>query len=182
MKLVARSGGREEAVSVERHGGRYRVTVGEAVYEVDAADLGAGMRSLVADGRQHEVAVHPLPPRPGVAGNQDGRYRVSLGATLPAVEVEVLDPLTNLARQTHGAAAGPARQQVTALMPGRVVAVLAEEGAEVEAGQGIVVLEAMKMENEIAAETSGVIKAVFVQPGQAVERGEPLFEIVAAVE
>jgi pyruvate carboxylase subunit B len=62
-------------------------------------------------------------------------------------------------------------------MPGRVVAVLAREGEEVAAGQGIVVLEAMKMENEILADRAGTIRALFVQPGQAVEGGDPLFEI-----
>jgi pyruvate carboxylase subunit B len=62
-------------------------------------------------------------------------------------------------------------------MPGRVVAVLAEAGQEVKAGQGIVVLEAMKMQNEILAEHDGILKALFVQPGQAVEGGDPLFEM-----
>jgi biotin carboxyl carrier protein len=62
-------------------------------------------------------------------------------------------------------------------MPGRVVAVLAEEGARVEAGQGVVVLEAMKMENEIRAERAGTLARLHVRPGQAVEGGDPLFEV-----
>jgi biotin carboxyl carrier protein len=62
-------------------------------------------------------------------------------------------------------------------MPGRVVAVLAAEGEAVEAGQGVVVLEAMKMENEIRAEHAGTVGRLFVQPGQAVEGGDPLFEL-----
>ena len=62
-------------------------------------------------------------------------------------------------------------------MPGRVVEVLVEEGARVEAGQGLIVLEAMKMENEIQAEHEGVVKQVFVTAGQAVEGGDPLFEL-----
>jgi pyruvate carboxylase subunit B len=62
-------------------------------------------------------------------------------------------------------------------MPGRVVAVLVEEGAAVTAGQGVVVLEAMKMENEIRAEADGTVAKIFVQPGQAVDTGNPLFEL-----
>ena len=62
-------------------------------------------------------------------------------------------------------------------MPGRVVAILAEVGAPVIAGQGIIVLEAMKMQNEILAEADGTIKAIYVQSGQAVEGGDPLFEL-----
>ncbi|TNF74372.1 MAG: acetyl-CoA carboxylase biotin carboxyl carrier protein subunit [Acidobacteria bacterium] len=62
-------------------------------------------------------------------------------------------------------------------MPGRVVALLVEEGQEVESGDGLVVLEAMKMENEIRAETAGVVRKILVSEGQAVEGGDPLFEI-----
>lgn len=191
MKLVVKSGEREEQVEVRRRGDAYAVTLGESTYEIDAADLGHGMRSLrvlgettteaVPDGSgrlhpgdQHEVAVHPAPaPRDA----ENGRYRVSRSATEPAVEVEVLDPLTHLARKSRGGAGAAAREQVTALMPGRVVAILAKEGDPVEAGQGVVVLEAMKMENEIPAEGPGVIKKLFVQEGQTVEGGEPLFSV-----
>jgi biotin carboxyl carrier protein len=62
-------------------------------------------------------------------------------------------------------------------MPGRVAAVLVEAGAQVAAGTGIVVLEAMKMQNEIQAERAGVVRQIFVEPGQAVDGGDPLFEL-----
>jgi biotin carboxyl carrier protein len=93
------------------------------------------------------------------------------------VEVEVVDPLTHLARQAHVSAGGAVRRQVTAYMPGRVVAILAAEGTPVEAGAGVVVLEAMKMENEIQAEGAGVVRKILVEVGQAVEGGDPLFEL-----
>ncbi|REK07215.1 MAG: biotin/lipoyl-binding protein [Acidobacteria bacterium] len=67
-------------------------------------------------------------------------------------------------------------------MPGKVVKVLVEAGARVEAGQGVLVLEAMKMENEIQAESSGVLAEIFVSEGQAVQGGDPLFEVVAGGE
>ncbi|HYO13381.1 MAG TPA: biotin/lipoyl-containing protein, partial [Thermoanaerobaculia bacterium] len=91
--------------------------------------------------------------------------------------VEVTDPLTHLAAQTRGGKGGRGRQRVTAYMPGRVVTLLAEEGQPVTAGQGILVLEAMKMENEILAESDGTITRIYVQPGQAVETGDPLFDV-----
>ena len=89
----------------------------------------------------------------------------------------MLDPLAYLAESSHDEAGGRRAHRVAAYMPGRVVSVLVEEGAEVEAGQGLVVLEAMKMENEIQTESAGVVTRVFVAPGQAVEGGDPLFEI-----
>ncbi|MCH9648528.1 MAG: biotin/lipoyl-binding protein [Deltaproteobacteria bacterium] len=62
-------------------------------------------------------------------------------------------------------------------MPGRVVTLLVSEGDQVEEGQGILVLEAMKMENEIPAESSGVVSRLLVECGQAVDNGDPLFEV-----
>ena len=94
-----------------------------------------------------------------------------------AGEVEVLDPLAHLARQAGAAAGARGKERVSAQMPGRVVALLAAEGDEVKAGQGVVVLEAMKMENEILADRDGVVRKLFVAEGQPVESGEPLFEL-----
>lgn len=178
MKLVVRSGEREEQVEVRHTAEGYEISLGSHTYRLDAVHLGQGVRSLRLDGdgrrgEHHEVAVHPAPGR----GALEGHYRVSLNATLPPTEVEVMDPLTHLARESRGGEGAHAGEQVRALMPGRVVAVLAEEGTEVEAGQGVVVIEAMKMENEIAAEHAGVVSRLHVEPGQAVEGGEPLFDL-----
>ena len=87
------------------------------------------------------------------------------------------EPLTLLAEKAHDSGAGAAADQVVAYMPGRVVALLVSEGDRVEAGQGVLVLEAMKMENEIQAEHGGVVEKFFVASGQAVEGGDPLYEI-----
>jgi len=59
-------------------------------------------------------------------------------------------------------------------MPGKVAAVLVEVGQEVEVGQGLVVVEAMKMENELMAPTAGTVQEIRVTPGDAVEAGQEL--------
>ena len=171
MELIVRQGEREETVRIERDGrdgDRYRVSVGETVYAVEAARLGdrGALWSLIVDGTQHEVAVR-----------RDRGERYAVSTSRATHTVEVTDPLTHLARAAHGAAAGGGIEAVAAYMPGRVAAVLVEEGEEVEAGQGVVVLEAMKMENEIAAERAGRIGKIHVEPGQAVEGGDPLFDL-----
>jgi biotin carboxyl carrier protein len=135
---------------------------------VDAVLARPGVYSLRLDGEQHEVAVRPH------GSPEDSAWWVSTGGTAGAVQVT--DPLAFMAAQAASAKGGRKRQRVTAYMPGRVVAILVEEGAEVEAGQGIVVLEAMKMENEIRAEHKGVVSRIVVQPGQSVNGGDPLFE------
>lgn len=90
-------------------------------------------------------------------------------------EVEVLDERTAHTRSlvgTGAAAVGP--PVLKSPMPGLVVRVLVEPGQAVSAGEGIVVLEAMKMENELKAAAGGVVDQVLVAPGQAVEKGAVL--------
>jgi len=166
MKLIVRFDGREEEVEVERQGDLYRITVGGRGYAVDAQSIGADGRTLLVDGRQHEVSVRSL---------NGGSYRICTAQA--AEDVEVLDPLTHLARAQAGGAGAEGAKTIDAYMPGRVVTLLVAEGDEVEAGQGVLVLEAMKMENEIEAERRGVIRRLLVEPGQAVEGGDPLFEM-----
>ena len=166
MELVVRRGEREERVRVRRAGEDFEVRLGGRTYHVDASAARAGLHSLRIDGAQHEVAVHP---------QSDGVYWVSTAEGSGAVEVA--DPLTYLASRVQGGKGGKRRQRVDAYMPGRVVALLVEEGQEVAAGQGILVLEAMKMENEIRADHDGKIGKFFVQPGEAVDMGNPLFEM-----
>jgi biotin carboxyl carrier protein len=156
----------DERLRIEEDGGGYRITIGERSYEVDAARLREGLYSLRIDGAQHEVAV---------GRRADGSYWVS-GAH-GAAAVVAADPLAHLAAQGGGAKGARRRQRVTAYMPGRVVALLAAEGQAVVAGQGILVLEAMKMQNEIQAEHDGTVARILVQPGQAVDGGDPLFEL-----
>ncbi|HEV7783915.1 MAG TPA: biotin/lipoyl-containing protein [Thermoanaerobaculia bacterium] len=172
MDLIVRSGSREEKVKIRRDDDFYDVTIGDRVYRVEAATARAGgqnlasLRSLLIDGAQHEVAVRH---------QGEGVYWVSTRQGAGAVEVA--DPLTALATQTRAAKGGRRRQTVKAYMPGRVVTLLAAEGEEVAAGQGVLVLEAMKMENEIRAEHGGTVTKIHVQPGQAVDNGTPLFEL-----
>ncbi len=169
MELIARLDGREERILVERDGDAYRVSIAERSYRVDLERFAETGRSLVIEGVQHEVAVRSL---------TSGRYQVSSAHGLD--EVEVVDPLTHLARQAHAGDAGSGGGRTSAYMPGRVVGFLVEAGDTVEPGQGVLVLEAMKMENEIAAERGGVVSRFFVEEGQAVESGDDLFEIAAA--
>lgn len=169
MELIVRVGEREEKVAVRRTDQGYEVSLGGKTHEVDAVinrNDRSGLWSLRFEGEQHEVAVREQ-------GN--GTWRVA--AREAAWAVEVADPLTHLARTVQAASGGRRRQLVTAYMPGRVVALLAKEGEEVKAGQGILVLEAMKMQNEIQAEHDGTLTRILVENGASVDGGAPLFEL-----
>ncbi len=165
MELIVRHQDREERVHLERTESGYRIEIGEASYNVDVAQAEGTIHSLLINGQQHEVSV---------GHRKQGTYWVSLADG--GSEVEIMDPLTHLARASHEASGGGVKQ-VTAYMPGRVVEILVAEGDEVAAGQGVVVLEAMKMKNEIQAEAAGTIARLLVEQDQAVEGGDPLFEI-----
>ena len=120
---------------------------------------------LVLDGRSYSFAV-------AASGSRGKWTLIDRGEP---VDVEVLDERTRHIQSLVGAgktqAGGGA---VKAPMPGLVVKVLVEPGSSVAAGQGLVVLEAMKMENEIKATAAGVVESIAVRPGQAVEKGAPL--------
>lgn len=173
MELIVTQGERQERVRIERTPEGFEVHVGEIRYRVDAADAGGGLHSLL-------IADDGVSPQFEVAVELRGAgYQVEVGGySPPAPTVDVADPLTHLARESKASAGGAGgKRQVTAYMPGRVVALLATEGDEVTDGQGILVLEAMKMENEIAAEGAGLLCRILVEIGANVEGGDPLFEI-----
>jgi biotin carboxyl carrier protein len=160
---------------------RYFVTIADRTVEVDlsgpvprvdgvevATELasvpGTPMRSLIVAGRSHAVIAE--------AGNRRGRWALQLGAY--RYDVEVVDERTRAIREMTGGAEIAAPKTVLAPMPGLVVRVEVEPGQTVHAGQGVVVVEAMKMENELKARAEGVVSRVEVQPGHTVEKGATL--------
>lgn len=109
-------------------------------------------------------------------GSTRGRYTLWLDGF--RFEVEALDERTRAIRELGGASAGPTGPApLIAPMPGMIVRVSVQVGDVVQEGQGLVVMEAMKMENELRASASATVKAVHAQPGTAVEKGALLLEM-----
>jgi biotin carboxyl carrier protein len=109
-------------------------------------------------------------------GDARGRYTLSLDGR--RFDVEALDERTRAIRDLSAASAaatGPA--PLVAPMPGLIVRVNVAVGDRVEAGQGLVVMEAMKMENELRARSAGTVTALRAVPGTAVEKGAVLVEL-----
>ncbi len=138
---------------------------GRKTFEVDGRRVGAGAAlHMLVDAGSHDFAIE---------NGTDGRELVWRGERLA---IDVVDERELLARRVAGhAAAGP--RDVRASMPGIVVSVEVEVGAEVAAGQTLVVVEAMKMQNPITAEAAGVVCAIHVKPGQAVAAGDALLRL-----
>lgn len=107
-----------------------------------------------------------------VVEKREGRGRYTLWVDGYRFDVEALDERTRSIRDLSAANAAPSGPApVLAPMPGLVVRVNVSPGDAVEAGQGVVVMEAMKMENELRATSSGKVKSVEVTAGTAVEKG-----------
>ena len=101
-----------------------------------------------------------------------------MSAFASSAEVIVRDELEAIAEEMTGASSKEGLFELKAPMPGIVVKSLVKAGDTVAQGQGLVILEAMKMQNELASEMEGIVQEVFVSDGQMVETGAPLARII----
>jgi biotin carboxyl carrier protein len=164
MRFVARHEGRDVEVEVEPLGTGYRVRLGDRWIEADLAEAGRFVRSLrFADGSQFSLIDHRV----------ENTHEITIAAS--KVKVEIIDPLSLKRRQREDERGGTGT--IKALMPGRVVRILVQEGETVRKGQGLVILEAMKMENEIQAPGDGTVSGIVVTAGQTVEGGAELLHV-----
>jgi biotin carboxyl carrier protein len=149
--------GRPARVEVRSAGGLYTVLVDGRPLSVDVFPTARHFTTLLIDGRCHDAGVL----------RQGANHAVALrGGTF---EVTLVAAARGAAAPHRKGANGPAK--VSAPMPGKIVRVVAAAGQEVRAGECLVVMEAMKMENEIRSPRDGRIKDVLVKEGQAVESG-----------
>ena len=149
--------GRAARVEVRSASGLYTVLVDGRPLRVAVFPTARHFTTLIIDGRCHDAGVLRQGANHAVA-LRDGTFEV----TLVAAARGAIAP-------HRKAANGPAK--VSAPMPGKIVRVVAAAGQEVRAGECLVVMEAMKMENEIRSPRGGRIKDVLVKEGQAVESG-----------
>lgn len=157
-------------VDVRRQDGVYHVTIDGATHVVDAVRIDQATLSLLVHGGDGATA--PRSISAAVApGRLPGAFDVYVEGRLVSVQVQ---NGSGLGRRTVGAATGAGPQRVVAPMPGKVVRVLVAPGDEVTARQGLVVVEAMKMENELKAARDGRVKDVAVAEGQSVDAGTVL--------
>ena len=144
------------------------VRVGDATARARLVSVeGTPVSLLEIDGRVYRVLAR--------RGDARGRYVLSLDGRRYATEA--LDERTRAIRDLTAARAPTGPTPLVAPMPGLVVRIHVQPGDEVQPGQGLVVMEAMKMENELRTQSGGVVKAIRVAPGTAVEKGAVLVEL-----
>jgi biotin carboxyl carrier protein len=149
-------------VELERGAGGWRVTLDGQPVDADPVEISPYTLSILLNGRSYEIRVTPFP---------GGKLKLQTGAH--EFIAEVIDPRSWSGRR-HGHVEAEGRQPILAPMPGKVVRVLVKAGDRVEASQGLLVVEAMKMQNEIRSPKSGTIERVLAKEGQPVTAGEVL--------
>jgi biotin carboxyl carrier protein len=169
MKFQFDIGDRLRVVEVHRDVSGHRIIVDGRAHHVEAARVGPDGWSLIVrdeDGTAARSVDAVIAPRPG-----NGTVDVHIGGY--RIPVHVRNGLGRHSRDLVGARGG-GPQRVAAPMPGKIVRVLVKPGDAVQPRQGLVVVEAMKMENELRAARAGQVRDVFVREGQSVEAGTPL--------
>ena len=162
MLFDATSSGRSARIEVREKQGRYLVTIDEKTLDLDLVKTGEHDVSVLVNGVSYDF---------GLEKTADGFAVIVRGDRF---DVEIRDALKGAA-PSRSAASGPVK--LKAPMPGKIVKVLVAVGEPVESGQGVLVMEAMKMENELKASRAGHIQEIRVGEGQAVEMGTLLLVI-----
>ncbi|HTP68015.1 MAG TPA: biotin/lipoyl-containing protein [Dongiaceae bacterium] len=153
---------KKRVVELEREASRYRVKLDGEPVNADATQIAPSTISVLLNGQSFEVHITP---------SLDGTIKLQTGPHEFTAELQ--DPRAWQGRK-HGASEAEGRQQIVAPMPGKVIRLLVRVGDEVEAGQGLLVVEAMKMQNEIRSPKTGKVERLQVKEGQAVNAGEVL--------
>src|SRR5262245_47107234 len=156
MAFVAKLGEQTYTVEIDEIGkGLYRVSVDDNEFLVDGKKTGRTNYSLIVDNRSFEIEVD----------NAEDEYRVLVDGR--NYHVNLVDERRVRVGGTQSDLQPQGRQRVSVPMPGKVIEVLVSEGDSVEKGQGLVIVEAMKMENEVRSPITGEVKEIKVKPGDA---------------
>ena len=162
MRFAATLGDQTHIAEVSEVGGRFRVVVGEEAWDVDARLPARGLYSLLIGGVSYVADVK----------EEDSWFLVDVSGESYRIRVE--EESRHIIRTRGGAESAEGGLVVTAPMPGKIVRVEVAVGQAVKPGDGLVVIEAMKMENEFRATTAGTVSEVRVQVGQTVNAGDVL--------
>jgi biotin carboxyl carrier protein len=163
MKLQANTGGPTKEIQISREGGRLTASVDDRTYDLEVSEPEPGIYLLKHEGNIYEAAVTGANPTHVRIGSDE-------------FDVTLIDP-KRLRSAGSGADHADGIAEIKTAMPGKVVRVLVDRGAVVEKGDGILVVEAMKMQNEMKSPKSGTVKEVRVAEGATVSAGDILATI-----
>ncbi|MEI6749081.1 MAG: biotin/lipoyl-containing protein [Bacteroidales bacterium] len=144
---------------LKRDGNQLSVSVDGEVYNLDMVRVAEGIYSIIYKGKSFNVEM--------IQGTTDKHYVVN--TFYNSYEIEVVDAETRYIRNRHKGDAHDGDNSISTPMPGKVVKILVEVGEEVEVGQTVIIVSAMKMESEFKVRKPGIVKAIHVKEGDLVE-------------
>jgi biotin carboxyl carrier protein len=162
MKYEVRIASHTRTVELNRDADRWQIALDGSALDADAMEIAPGIFSILINGESHEVRVAP---------NPDGSLTIQDGPN--EFKAEVADPRSWRGRK-QGAIEVEGRQKIVAPMPGKVIRLLVKPGDKVEAGQGLLVVEAMKMQNEVKSPKTGTVEKLLAKEGHPVNAGDVL--------
>lgn len=167
MKLKAEIGEEKHEVEVKRDGKTVFAVVDDRKYELEVSEPEPGVFLFKNEGRVTEIFVSPqADPAAPVQVQTKGR----------SFDIKLIDP-KRLRGSGAGSEHGEGAAEIRTAMPGKVVRLLLDVGSEVNKGDGVVVVEAMKMQNELKAPRGGTVKEIKVPEGATVAAGDVLVVI-----
>jgi biotin carboxyl carrier protein len=159
MAYEIESDGKKIELEIEplEEGGNFKVRIGDRTFHVDGVSTGESSYSVLIDGQSYEVDVDV----------REDHYRLVVNGEV--YEFDLRDERRRRPTVTAASEVQTGSQVIVAPMAGKVLDILVVVGQSVEKDQGAVVIEAMKMENELRSPIHGVVKEVYVKRGEAVE-------------
>jgi len=164
VKLLAEIGSEKFQLDIKNEGGEVFADIDGRKYKLEATEPEANIFLIKNEGKIFEVFVSP---------STDARNatHVRIGGTV--LEIKLIDP-----KRLRGAGGNDEHAdglaEIRTAMPGKIVRILVEKGNEIEKGDGVLVVEAMKMQNELKSPKSGVVKEIRVEEGSTVSAGDVL--------
>jgi biotin carboxyl carrier protein len=173
MKFVATMDGTQHTIEVQRDEANpdlFHMTLDGKSYDIDARRMPSQIVSVLMDNKSYDVDLERIAKR---SDTLDGRIHVRVRGRV--LRFEILDERRLKMKEAQGVRFDVGGVvSIDSPMPGKVIKILAKEGDEVKEGQGIIVVEAMKMENELKTRKAGKVREIRVREGEAVEAGAKL--------
>ena len=148
-----------EVELLQREGTQVKVSVDGEVYDLDLAKVGDGIYSALLNGKSYNIEMV----------NTQSKRHYTVNTFYNSYDVEVIDPQARYLKNRSGAGQEASGDSIVSPMPGKVMKIMVKEGDEVEAGQTVMTISAMKMESEFKAPRNAIVKKINVAEGDVVD-------------
>ncbi len=167
MKLIAQINDEQQEIEIKKDGGKVFAEIDGRKYELEASKPEQNVYLFKRDGKVFEVFVSPK-------ANINEPFKIKVGTD--DFEVNITDP-KKLRGTGAGSGSAEGIAEIKTAMPGKVVRILLEKDSEVKTGEGVIVVEAMKMQNELKSPKDGIVKEIRFNEGETVNAGDVLVVI-----